>query len=104
MIEQILTLVLPSAGLTGSIFAIILAAAIKRAKKDAEIKRAERLRLEILRLEGEERIHQLLLAMLRLVRGMGSDEELNKAEKDYMEYLENCKTLKNEIIGTHTLN
>lgn len=104
MIEQILTLVLPSAGLTGGIFAIVLAAAIKRAKKDADLKRRERLRLEILRLEGEERIHELLIAMLRLVRGSGSETELNLAEKAYIEYLENCKTLKNEIIGTHTYN
>ena len=104
MIEQILTLVLPSAGLTGGIFAIVLAAAISRAKKDAEVKRAERLRLEILRLEGEERTSELLFAMLRLVRGIGSEAELNQVEKAYIEYLDDCKNLKNEIIGTHTLN
>ncbi len=103
MLEQILTLVIPSAGLTSGIFGIVLTAAIRKAKKDADIKREERLRLEILRLEGEERVRELLIAMVRCVKGTGSEYELDLAEKSYLEYLENCKTLKNEIIGTHTL-
>ncbi len=104
MLEEILTLVLPSAGLTSGIFTIVLTAAIRHAKKDADRKRQERLRLEILRMEGEERIRELLFAMLRYVRGSGSESELDNAEKAYCEYLENCKALKNEIIGTHTFN
>ncbi len=104
MLEEILTLILPSAGLTSGIFAIVLTAALKRAKRDADHKREERLRLEILRLEGEERVRELLLAMLRYVRGIGNEIELDIAEKAYLEYLESCIALKNEIIGTHTFN
>ena len=56
MAEQIITAVLSSAGLTGSIFAAIVTAAIRHAGKNAENKRNERMKLEILRLEGEEKI------------------------------------------------
>lgn len=104
MIEQIITAVLSSAGLTGGICAAIVTAAIKHAKKDAELKRKERLRLEIMRLEGEERLSALLFALLRNARGSGDEQELLDAEKAYIEYLEGCNKLKNEIIGNHTSN
>lgn len=104
MLEQVITAVLSSAGLTGGIFAAIMTAAIRHAKKDAEQKRLERLRLEILRLEGEERLSTLLFAMLRNSRGSGSEQELLEAEKAYVEYLESSSKLKNEIIGNHTSN
>lgn len=104
MIDEIITAILSSAGLTGSIFAAIFTVAIKKAKKDAECKREERLRLEILRLEGEERLSTLLFAILRDLRGSGSERELQEAEKSYIEYLEKSRKLKNEIIGMNTLN
>lgn len=101
MLEQVVTAVLSSAGLTGGIFAAVVTAAIRKAQKDAERKRNERLKLEILRLEGEERLSALLFAMLRHSRG-GSEKELFEAEKAYVEYLESSNKLKNEIIGVHT--
>ena len=102
--EQIVTAILSSAGLTGGIFAAIVTMAVNRAKNDAEQKRRERLKLEILRLEGEERLSTLLFAMLRNSREGGCEKELLEAEKAYTEYLENSKRLKNEIIGAHTSN
>lgn len=97
-----MTIVLSSAGLTGSLFAAIMKFAVKKAKEDAEQKREERLKLEILRLEGEEKMSALLFAMLRFARGSGCQKELDDAEKAYIEHLENSNRLKNEIIGMHT--
>lgn len=104
MAEQIITAVLSSAGLTGSIFAAIVTAAIRHAGKNAENKRNERMKLEILRLEGEEKLSALLFALIRYSKGLGSENELENAEKTYMEYLESSNKLKNEIIGNHTSN
>lgn len=103
-IDELLTVVLSSAGLTGSIFAAIVTAAIKKAKEDAERKREERLRLEILRLEGEEKLSALIFAMIRYSKGNGSAKELDEAEKTYTEHLEKSSAMKNEIIGVNTLH
>ena len=102
VLSEILPLILSSAGLSGGIFAAIITFAVKKAKKDADNKRAERLRLEIMRLEGEEKLSALLFALIRHSRGSGSEEELDDAKTAYTEYLENISRLKNEIIGTHT--
>ncbi len=97
--DEVLTIILSSAGLTGSIIAAIITAAIKKARDDAERKRKERLRLEILRLEGEEKLSRVLFALMRYSRGIGSEEELDEAERSYNEYLEKSSKAKNEIIG-----
>ena len=102
LLSEILPLMLSSAGLTGGIFAAIIIFAVKKAKKDAERKREERLKLEIMRLEGEEKLSALLFALIRHSRGSGNKKELDDAEKAYTEYLENTSRLKNEIIGIHT--
>ena len=102
MLEQMITAILSSAGLTGGIVATIVTAALKKARKDADLKRQERLKLEILRLEGEERLSSLLFAIIRHLRGGGSEKELIDAERAYIEYLESSNKLKNEIIGIHT--
>lgn len=104
MIDEIVTAVLSSAGLTGSLFAAIISIAIKRAKKDAERKREERLTLEILRLEGEEKQSELLFAILRDLRGLGTEKELEDAEESYRAYLEKSRELKNKIIGANTFD
>lgn len=102
MFGEMLTFMLSSAGLTGGLVAAVTKIAIKKAKEDAELKRKERLKLEILRLEGEEKMSALLFAMLRYARGIGCKKELDEAENAYIEHLENSKRLKNEIIGMHT--
>ena len=102
LIEEILPLILSSCGLTGGIFSAVIFFAIKRAKVEAEIKRKERLRLEIMRLEGEEKLSKLIFALIRHTRTHGNAHELDEAEKAYTEYLLNCSKLKNEIISNHT--
>lgn len=104
MMDEIITAVLSSAGLTGSLFAAIVTVVVKKVKKDADLKREERMKLEILRLEGEERLSSLLFALLRYTRGLENEAELLDAEKAYLDYLESCNKLKNEIIGNHTSN
>ncbi len=99
MLDEIITVIFSSAGLTGSVFAAIMVSAMKKAKKDAEKKREERLRLEILRLEGEERLSALLFAIIRYSKGSCGIHELDDAEKAYNEYLEKSNKVKNEIIG-----
>ena len=104
MLGEMLTFILSSAGLTGGLVAVLTKIALKKAKEDAEIKRKERLKLEILRLEGEERMSSLLFAMLRYARGIGCKKELDEAENAYIEHLENSKKVKNEIISLHTFD
>lgn len=104
LLSEALPLILSSATLSGSVFACIVTAAVKKAKRDAEKKREERLRLEILRLEGEEKLSELLFSLLRTYRGNGSADELENAINDYTAYLEKSRKLKNEIIGIYTIN
>lgn len=95
-------IVLSSCGLTGGIFSAVIFFAIKKAKNEAETKRKERLKLEIMRLEGEEKLSKLLFALIRHTRTHENELELDEAEKAYTEYLLNCAKLKNEIISNHT--
>lgn len=99
--EQLITAILSSAGLTGSVFGIIVTIAIRHAKKDAETKRKERIRLEINRLEGEEKLSLLLFSLIRYSKGLGTKSELESAENAYKEYLETSNKLKNQIIGNY---
>ena len=103
LLGELLPIILSSASISGGIFATIITFAIKNAKRDAENKQKERFRLEIMRMEGEEKLSALLFALIRHSRGSGSQKELDDAEKAYTEYLENLNRLKNEIIGEHTL-
>ncbi len=101
-LEEVLPIILSSCGLTGGIFSAVIFFAIKRAKLDAEIKRKERLKLEIMRLEGEEKMSKLMFALIRYTRTYENESELDEAERAYTEYLLNCSKLKNEIISNHT--
>ena len=104
LFADLLPIILSSAGISGSIIAAVTVFAVKRLKSDAEQKRAERLKLEILRLEGEERLSALLFAMLRYFRGVGDEKELDNALKAYNDYLQDSNSYKNQIIGIHTAN
>lgn len=101
-VSELLPVILSSAGLTGGVISAFVIFAVKKAKQDAEKKREERLRLEILRLEGEEKLSALLFALIRHIRTHEDTRELDEAEKAYTEHLDNCSKLKNEIIGNHT--
>ncbi len=96
---DLLPIILSSAGVTGSLFAAVTVYAIKKAKHDAERKREERLKLEIMRLEGEEKLSALIFAMVRHLSGSGNEKELNETMQAYTEHIENSRQLKNNIIA-----
>lgn len=102
VIAELLPVILTSAGMTGGLFSAVLTLALNKAKRDAEKKRAERLKLELLRLEGEERLSELMFALLRHSRNDEHASELCDAERAYTEYLEKSRHLKNEIISEYT--
>ena len=102
LLAELLPIILSSAGVTGSLFAAITIYAIKKAKKDADLKREERLKLEILRLEGEEKLSSLIFAMIRSINGSGSEKELDETIHAYTLHIEKSRALKNLIITNHT--
>lgn len=102
VISELIPLIISSAGISGTVFAAIFGFLLKRAKGDAERKRHERLQLEIMRLDGEEKLSALLFALIRHSRFGGNECELAAAEEAYREYLESNRRLKNEIIGSYT--
>ena len=102
LLFEVLPIILSSAGITGSLVAAITVHAIKKAKTDAERKREERLNLEILRLEGEEKLSELIFAIVRRLCDNGSVEELLDTMHAYTEHIEKSRQLKNSIIGSHT--
>ena len=104
LLAELLPIILSSAGATGSLFAAITVYAIKKAKKDADIKRQERLQLEILRLEGDEKLSALIFALIRSINGNGDEKELNDTIHAYTEHINKSNALKNLIITTHISN
>ncbi|MBR0231079.1 MAG: hypothetical protein IJQ53_02495 [Clostridia bacterium] len=99
---ELITLALSSAGAAGTLLACVFAWMLKKARRDAERHREERLKLDIIRLEGEEKLSELVYAMVRQVRGTGTARELDDAEEAYSEYLESARRMKNEILSYYT--
>ncbi len=92
-----------SAGGFVSVFVCsFLKRALDKARNDAERRKQERNKQELLRLEGEERIASLVLTLARYTRGKCDENELEKAEKEYTCYMEKASELKRRII-TETL-
>ncbi|MBO4452446.1 MAG: hypothetical protein J5793_00770, partial [Clostridia bacterium] len=54
--SEVFALILSSAGVAGTAAALVFGYIMKRAKQNAEKRRDERLKLDILRLEGEEKL------------------------------------------------
>ncbi|MBQ8896014.1 MAG: hypothetical protein IJY88_04400 [Clostridia bacterium] len=102
LICELLPVILASAGLSGGVFTGLLRLALNKAKRDADKKREERLKLELLRLEGEERQSKLFFALLRHLRTGDGEQELAEAEHAYTQYIEKSLKLKNEIISEYT--
>ena len=100
--SEFFALLISSAGLSGTVIAIIFSYLLRKAKLEAQKKREERLQLEIQRLEGEEKLSQLLFTLVRYSRGICGECELDEAEKDYAEYIESSRKLKNRILGSYT--
>lgn len=89
-----------SAGGFVSVFVCsLLKRALNKAREDAERRKAERNKQELLRLKGEEKIASLVLILARYSRGKCEEEELEKAEKDYLAYTEKAKAEKRRIIS-----
>ena len=78
-VSEIIPLIVSSAGISGTVFAAIFGFLLKRAKSDAEKKQHERLQLEVMRLEGEEKLSALLFALIRHSRFGGNEGELAAA-------------------------
>lgn len=89
-----------SAGGFVSVFVCsLLKKALNKAREDAERRKTERNKQELLRLEGEEKIASLVLILARYTRGKCEEEELEKAEEDYLAYTEKAKAEKRRIIS-----
>lgn len=89
-----------SAGGFVSVFVCsFLKRALNKAREDAERRKAERNKQELLRLEGEEKIASLVLILARYTRGKCEENELEKAEEDYLAYTERAEAEKRRIIS-----
>ena len=100
---EFIGLALSSAGLAGSLISVIIAFIFRRAGTNAARQREERLKLDMLRLEGEEKLSELIYSLIRFTKGSGSLPELDAAEKKHREYLESARRMKNEIISYYTM-
>lgn len=100
-VYELLALFLSSTGVLGAAVSAVLAGMLRRAKKDAEAKRAERIALELQRLEGEERLSEVVLALAHVC---GShDPMLENALRAYSRYLEESRAFRNGIISSHAV-
>ena len=89
-----------SAGGFVSVFVCsFLKRALNKAREDAERRKTERNSQELLRLEGEEKIASLVLILARYTRGKCEEDELEKAENEYLAYTEKAKAEKRRIIS-----
>ena len=99
-IYELLAVFFSSAGVLGTAVSAVLAHMLRRAKKDADQKRKERIALELYRLEGEELLSALVLALVRA--GDAQDPSLETAAKAYEQHWEKRKHFCNEFITKHT--
>ncbi len=98
---ELLVMLLSSSGVLGAGLTAVLGVMLKKARRDAEQKRAERIAVELQRLEGEERLSAVVLALVR-AKGESTDE-LQDALDDYERYLEKRRELRDKIIGNYTV-
>ncbi len=103
-IYEVLAIFLSSTGALGAALSALLAVMLRRARQDAEKKRSERISLELQRMEGEERLSEVVLALVRVCGPAGAtDPELTAALQSYSQYLEARKTLRNQILSNYTV-
>ena len=100
---EIAAVILSSAGLIGTIIAGILSVVLRQTKAVAEKRREERMQLELQRLDGEEKLSQLILLLIKFSKGLCEMEELDNAERNYITYLEKTRASKNEILTEHII-
>ncbi len=96
-----------SAGVLGAVVSGVLAYLLHRAAGDAARKHAERIQLELERLEGEELESAVLLALADRVTaympaGSPDDDALAQALRAYSEHLVNTRHTRNELLSRYT--
>ena len=100
-VYELLAVFLSSTGVLGIGVSAVLAYLLRRAKNDAEQKHAERIKLELQRLEGEELLSAVVLA---LAKHVGEDEKLDQALHAYGEYLKRTRRSRDEMLSRYTVN
>lgn len=100
-VYELLIVSLSSAGILGTVTASLLCAVLKQTKAVAKKRRKERVQLELQRLDGEEKLSQLILLLIKFTKGLCEMDELDNAEKNYVEYLEKNRVRKNKILTEH---
>lgn len=103
MLCELAAVVLSSAGVIGTVVAGVLSVVLRQTKTVAEKRRKERIQLELQRLEGEEKLSQLILLLIKFSKGLCEMEELDNAERNYIAYLEKTRASKNEILTEHII-
>lgn len=99
-VYELLAVFLSSTGVLGLGVSGVLAYLLRRAKKDAEEKHAERIKLELQRLEGEELLSAVVLA---LAKRAGEDEKLESALHAYGDYLKRTRRARDEMLSRYTV-
>ncbi|HAN21978.1 MAG: hypothetical protein A2Y15_05620 [Clostridiales bacterium GWF2_36_10] len=102
-IYELLIVSLSSAGILGTVIASLLSIVLKQTKALAEKRRKERILLELQRLEGEEKLSQLILLLIKFSKGLCEMDELDNAEKCYVLYLDKNREQKNEILTEYII-
>lgn len=105
-VYELLAVFLSSTGVLGIGVSAVLAYLLRRAKKDAEQKHAERIQLELQRLEGEELLSAVVSALAErvLAKNAGEDEQLEQALRAYAEYLTRTRRSRDEMLSRYMVN
>lgn len=90
-----------SSGIFGAIIASLLSKAFKNAKEDADLRRDERYKSELLRSEYEELSAELLLTLVKYQHGSMTEEALNDAETRFTDYMGKRKRANTERLLKH---
>ena len=97
---ELLAVILSSTGVLGLGLSAVLAYLLRRAKQDAEQKHAERIKLELQRLEGEELLSAVVMV---LAKRAGEDEKLRQALQAYGDYLKRTRRSRDEMLSRYTV-
>lgn len=91
--------VLSAGGIVSMFICTLMMKALSKARDEATRRKDERNRYELLRMEGEERIASLLLAVSRYTRGRCGESELDEAEKAYLEHIKKSNEIRMRILS-----
>lgn len=103
MVYELLAVFLSSTGLLGIGVSAVLACLLRRARSDAEQKHAERIQLELQRLEGEEKLSAVVLALARRASDQSGDQSLDDALLAYSDYLLRTRRARDEMLSRYMM-